>query len=214
MERFNKGKIDNPFKKGDVVWHKLDRAKASENRKLSPKFDGPWKVEELITGTHNLNVDLVHINNPNLTRRTSIRKLKKAFLRPQIEPYKEELVTPAQPDIIVEDMDKEDSIPIQQIKKGPVINRKGTTLKKQRERAKQLNTVEDAREEFEVERIIDERIHPITKKKQYLVKWVGYHDKHNTWEPISNLTNSQELVKEWNSSKKISTTAKTIKKKK
>ena len=125
MERFNKGKIDNPFKKGDVVWHKLDRAKASENRKLSPKFDGPWKIQELITGTHNLNVDLVHINNPNLTRRTSIRKLKKAFLRPQVEPYKEELVIPAQPNTVDENMEKEDSIPIQQIKRGPVINRKG-----------------------------------------------------------------------------------------
>ena len=69
------------------MWHKLERTKPTENRKLSSKFDGPWKITKLVESTHNLNVNLVHVNNPNVTRRTSIRKLKRAFLRPKQLPY-------------------------------------------------------------------------------------------------------------------------------
>jgi hypothetical protein len=54
------------------------------------------------------------------------------------------------------------------------------------------------KEEFEVEQILDAnyRYRFGTKKKElhFLIKWVGYHSKDNTWEPYDNIQNSQELL--------------------
>lgn len=41
-------------------------------------------------------------------------------------------------------------------------------------------------EEFTVEKIIDKRLDK-DGKTEYLLKWIGYDDKDNTWEPIANL---------------------------
>ena len=37
-------------------------------------------------------------------------------------------------------------------------------------------------------------------KLEYLVKWSGYTDDHNTWEPKLNLTNSKELINNFHKS--------------
>jgi len=50
-------------------------------------------------------------------------------------------------------------------------------------------------EEYEVEAILDKRI--IRKKTQYLVKWVGYPLHDATWEPVRNLSNAPEIIKEF-----------------
>ena len=58
------------------------------------------------------------------------------------------------------------------------------------------NDDEDSDEEvFIVEKILD-------KKKEgrrllYLVKWEGYEEKDATWEPVGNLGNVKELVREY-----------------
>jgi hypothetical protein len=78
-----------------VVWHKLEKAKPTENRKLAPKFDGPWRITNLVEGTH----------------------------------------------------------------------------KKHR--------------------------------KEYLVKWLGYTDKHNTWETARTLQNAPDILKEWKLKQKL-----------
>jgi hypothetical protein len=52
--------------------------------------------------------------------------------------------------------------------------------------------VNDAAEEYEAEEILDKR--KIRNKLYYLVKWKGYHNDSNTWEPIEHLVNSPELV--------------------
>ena len=44
----------------------------------------------------------------------------------------------------------------------------------------------DEEEEFVVEKIIDKRKGP-HGKLQYLIKWKGYEDKDNSWEPIDNI---------------------------
>ena len=51
-------------------------------------------------------------------------------------------------------------------------------------------------EEYEVESILGQRTYGRWKKKQYLVKWKGYSDAHNSWELAENV-NTPELVQEY-----------------
>lgn len=46
--------------------------------------------------------------------------------------------------------------------------------------------------EWEVEDIIAHRL--VRNKTHYLVKWLGYPDESNSWEPASNLLNSSEAI--------------------
>jgi hypothetical protein len=53
----------------------------------------------------------------------------------------------------------------------------------------------DGEDEYEVEKILGAR-----KRKgirQYLVKWKGYLENYNQWEPEENLGNAEELVREY-----------------
>jgi hypothetical protein len=43
----------------------------------------------------------------------------------------------------------------------------------------------EGQEEWEVEQILDKRVH--RHKEQYLIKWKGYSDAHNSWEPMENI---------------------------
>jgi len=49
--------------------------------------------------------------------------------------------------------------------------------------------------EYEVEKILDSRYR--WRRLEYRVKWKGYIDKHNTWEPAPNLKNAPRKVKEF-----------------
>jgi hypothetical protein len=53
--------------------------------------------------------------------------------------------------------------------------------------------------EFEVEKILEERLEGRSwdRERFYLVKWLGYDDSENTWEPESNLVNCQEKIQEY-----------------
>ena len=51
-------------------------------------------------------------------------------------------------------------------------------------------------EEYEVEQILDTRLFEQWKKHQYLIKWKGYAEAHNSWKPEENV-NVPELVKEF-----------------
>lgn len=53
----------------------------------------------------------------------------------------------------------------------------------------------DNQQEFEVERIIDSRIH--RRQLQYLVHWKGYNLMDRTWEPFKNLTHCQDQIKKF-----------------
>jgi hypothetical protein len=55
-------------------------------------------------------------------------------------------------------------------------------------------------EEFEVERILDVRTH--RRRLQWLVKWVGYGNENNTWEPKENLTHCQKALEKFHQEKR------------
>lgn len=46
--------------------------------------------------------------------------------------------------------------------------------------------------EYEVESILDARIY--RNKFQYLIKWKGYSDKDNSWEPAANVKNAPDAI--------------------
>lgn len=48
---------------------------------------------------------------------------------------------------------------------------------------------------WEVEKIISKKVK--AKKVFYLIKWAGWEDKHNTWEPTENLLNIKHLIREY-----------------
>ena len=52
--------------------------------------------------------------------------------------------------------------------------------------------------EYEVEQVLDSRLK--RGKLEYLVKWSGYTDDYNTWEPESNLDNSKEAINDFHKS--------------
>ena len=56
--------------------------------------------------------------------------------------------------------------------------------------------------EFEVERILNVRYGQYRETEEYLVKWKGYPDSENTWEPIQNLTNCKQLLQEFHEIRK------------
>ena len=58
-------------------------------------------------------------------------------------------------------------------------------------------------EEYVIEKILDKRnvkYYHAKTKQEFLVKWKGYGDEHNSWEPKSNL--SVEIIKEYEKEKK------------
>ena len=52
--------------------------------------------------------------------------------------------------------------------------------------------------EYEVEDILDARRVGRRKTLQYYVRWKGYSQDHDSWEPARNLKNAQELIEEFN----------------
>ena len=52
----------------------------------------------------------------------------------------------------------------------------------------------DGEEEYKVERIVNHRRHGWARRLQYLIKWKGYPESDNTWEP-ANQVHASELIK-------------------
>ena len=59
--------------------------------------------------------------------------------------------------------------------------------------------MDDGTIEFEVDSILNHRIRKYGRgsRLEYLVHWKGYESHDDTWEPLRNLENCQELVTEY-----------------
>ena len=55
----------------------------------------------------------------------------------------------------------------------------------------------EGQEEWEVDNVLASRRFGRNKALQYLVKWKGFSEAHNSWEPKRNLGNTGQLVKEF-----------------
>jgi hypothetical protein len=55
---------------------------------------------------------------------------------------------------------------------------------------------DDGREVYEVQQILNSRLFR-RKHLQYLVKWVGYGNEENSWEPAANVAESADLIEEF-----------------
>jgi hypothetical protein len=87
---------------------------------------------------------------------------------------------------------------------------KQTTVKKSSGRGrKAASNGETPAGEYEVEKIVDSQIDADTMEHMYLVKWKGYGDDENTWEPKTNLSHAPDLVKAFDAKKKAAGRTKT-----
>jgi hypothetical protein len=56
-------------------------------------------------------------------------------------------------------------------------------------------TLDDEGEEiFEAEQILDTKVVGRWRKRKFLVRWKGYDASHDTWEPVENLSDCQDLL--------------------
>src|SRR5881628_1637868 len=55
----------------------------------------------------------------------------------------------------------------------------------------------DSQPEYEIKNIVGTCKH--RGKREYLIKWKGYGDHENSWEPATHLTHAKDLISEYNS---------------
>jgi len=87
--------------------------------------------------------------------------------------------------------------------KGTGAATEAVAAKKPASRGRKANgTTETPAEEYEVEKIVDSMIDADTMEHMYRIKWKGYGEEENTWEPKTNLGHALELVKAFDAKKR------------
>jgi hypothetical protein len=172
-------------------------------KKLTCPWKGPFRIVELM-GTNNVNAKLRSVGGKDLKQIVHVSRLK---------PY----ISPVRPteDIMLEDEDTFNWEEEEDEPKGKEIKAQKKEAKHQRKLGKQMRDVkEDSpmeiepqssaesykenlthKNEWEVEKILAAR--KLGGQLKYLVKWKGYAEDGNTWEPEENLENAKERVNEF-----------------
>ena len=60
------------------------------------------------------------------------------------------------------------------------------------------NITEDRKEEYEVEYMVDSQYKG--KRLEYLIHWRGWSETDQTWEPLSNLGNAADIIRDFHAS--------------
>jgi Chromo (CHRromatin Organisation MOdifier) domain len=55
----------------------------------------------------------------------------------------------------------------------------------------------DGHEEWEVENVLASQRQGRWKRLQYLIRWKGFSEAHDSWEPPENLENAHEAIKDF-----------------
>lgn len=67
--------------------------------------------------------------------------------------------------------------------------------------AKAAKAAKATDKEYEIESVVDSRVDANTRETQYLVKWMGYSAKDNTWEPEEHLAKCRKFIKKFEAQK-------------
>ena len=161
------------YKFGERVYLFVPDTKTGLTNKLRSRWHGPYEVLMRV-GLLNYRIMRRLQDGTVETRLVNVRRLK-----PYTEPLQrsraaQRLAAQANPDAHDADLLQDDGDDIDE-----------------------HNQSQDQNGEFEVEEIRGKRMYH--GKVQYLVKWVGYGEDENTWEPLENLTHSDEAVEEFES---------------
>ena len=80
--RYDEGRKDPDFKIHDIVWVKQERPKDNQSTKFMAKYTGPYMIISFPPSSHNLIMEVQHVNNVNDRRNVGVKKVKKTFLKP------------------------------------------------------------------------------------------------------------------------------------
>jgi transposase InsO family protein len=167
------------YNEGDRVYLFVPDSKVGKSNKLRHRWHGPFEVLERLSAV-NYRIQLIGTNGK--ARKilvVNVRRLKPAT-EPNIISQRAAEATKYIDDILFD-------------------------YHEQAQRVQDRSLVEgDSANQYEVERIVDKR--PSTIRPggiEYLVKWKDYSTRFNTWEPLSNLGNSAELIEEYEASVRV-----------
>lgn len=184
-EYYDRKAKDPNFEVGDKVWVFTPKPKKGLSRKLQHRWHGPYRIVQKLSPVH---FRLRICNNNRAVTTTVHANRMKPFTDPDVRP----ILPPSQdnlpePYLPLEDLPSDSFFPDHNLPSEPNTQQPGhsPTPKPPRD-----NTIDDPHV-FSVERIVRRRIR--NGRPEYLVKWVGYPDTANTWEPEEHLLDPRLL---------------------
>ena len=171
------------------------------------------KHKPIPLSSHNLIIEVRNIHNSEDIKNVSVRKVKRAFLKPkqvglvplEVQTNKEAIINENKNDSKLIEQPKGKSATLTKplvVKPRIVENPKSRTAQSQKKRAGKDTPIINNIEEWEVEEFLKEGIDKKTSEKIYFVKWKGYSEKDCTWEGESDLEHAPKLLQAWQNKKK------------